>query len=135
MHVSFDLPIGREEGFERVFTFHGEDEDGLAEVRAKSREDGMEGFANLFELGGDAAGFAFTGIADDGEVGGTNFDPVVEVIGGGRGGGICQQQGQKDGETRDLREERAHEMFVEDSGREVKGERECHECSVVSCRF
>ncbi len=83
MRVAFDLPISGKDGFDRVFVFQGEDEDGFAKVCAEVGEGGVEDFADLFKLGSDAAGFVFTAIADHGEVGGTDFDPVVEVIGGG----------------------------------------------------
>jgi hypothetical protein len=120
--MAFDLPVSGKEGFEGVFVLQGEDEDGLAEVRAKRREGGVEDFADLFKLRGDAAGLAFTGIADDSEVGRANFDPVVVVVGGRRGCGMDEKQyGQKEGKTRDLGERGAHEMFVKGSGREVKG--------------
>jgi len=87
MEVAFGLPIGWKEGFEGVFVLDGEDENGLTQVGAQAGKNGMEDFANLFELGGDAAGFAFTGVADDDEVGGADFEPVVKMVGRGEGGG------------------------------------------------
>jgi hypothetical protein len=126
MHVAFGLPKGGEEGLERVFVFEGEDEDGLAEIIAKAGEGGVEDFADLLELGGDAAGFAFTGVAEDDEVGGANFEPVVKAVGGGEGGGEEEKE-QEQGE--EVGAGRGHEMVVEGGGEEVKGK------GVVSYKF
>jgi hypothetical protein len=122
MGMPFGLPVRGKEGFEGVFVLQGKDENGFAQVVAELGEGGVEDFANLFKLDGDAAGFTFTGIADHSEVGRANFDPVVEMI--GRRGGCRmneEQYGQKEGQAREPRESKLHEMFVEGSGREVKG--------------
>jgi len=87
VHVAFGLPERGEERFEGVFIFESEDKDGLAEIGAECRKGGVEDFADLLELGGDAAGLAFAGVAEHDEVGGADFEPVVKAVGGGEGGG------------------------------------------------
>lgn len=121
--VAFGLPKVGEKRFEGVFIFESEDENGLAEIGAEAGEGGVEDFADLFELGGDAAGFAFTGVAEDDEVGGANLDPVVEMVGGGeRGGEKETYQEQKEGETGKKGSGKRHEIVLVGSDGEVKGE-------------
>jgi hypothetical protein len=118
MRVAFGLPEAGEKGFEGVFVLEGEDEDGLAEVGAEVGKGGVKDFADLLELGGDAAGFAFAGVADDDEVGGADFEPVVEMVGGGEGG--REEEAEK--EQREGEAGERHEMVLEGDDGEVKGE-------------
>jgi hypothetical protein len=118
MRVALGLPERGEEGFEGVFVLEGEDEDGLAKVGAEVGKGGVKDFADLLELGGDAAGFAFAGVADDDEVGGADFEPVVEMVGGGEGRGEKEtKKEEREGEAGER-----HEMVLEGGGGEVKGD-------------
>jgi len=118
MRVAFGLPEAGKKGFEGVFVFEGEDEDGLAEVGAEIGKGGVKDFADLLELRGDAAGFAFARVADDDEVGRANFEPVVKMVGGGETSG--EEETKK--EEREGEAGERHEMVLEGGGWEVKGE-------------
>ena len=66
--------------------------------------------------------FAVASIADNSEAWEANFDPVVVTIGGStRCEPYKKQYRQKEGETRDLKENAAHDMFVKGTSKEVKG--------------
>ena len=76
MQVALDGPVLRKEQLHRSFVFRRENHDWLGGVHAHLGKSGVEHFANLLELIGDAAAFFVAGIRGHGEMRGADLHPA-----------------------------------------------------------